>query len=223
MRAVRDKRIHALFNRASSLDFFQKPGVPPRPTAGKVASGVYYAKALLEKQKMRIYYGNMKDRVFKRYVEEAKRSRGNPVDYLLSRLESRVDTTLYRSGFVTTMQQGQQWISHGHVLVNGRTMDRKNGAMRPGNMIQIDPSFLAQAAMQAKMAAQIRAKAGGSAAWGVGQDAMLPHLEVNRRTMCIAVIRDPTFEELMALTRAPMFPLVKDANLNPQWALRYYR
>ncbi|RME12157.1 MAG: 30S ribosomal protein S4, partial [Aquificota bacterium] len=79
-----------------------------------------YGIRLMEKQKLKFLYGGLREKQFRKYFDEASRSKGNTGQVLLQLLERRLDNVVYRLGFASTRRQARQWISHGHFLVNGR-------------------------------------------------------------------------------------------------------
>jgi ribosomal protein S4 len=82
-----------------------------------------YAEQLREKQKAKRFYG-VRERQFRRYVAAATRRREGVVgERLLQLLELRLDNVVYRLGLASTRPQARQFVSHGHVLVNGRRCD----------------------------------------------------------------------------------------------------
>ena len=80
-----------------------------------------YAIALLEKQKIKYYYG-LRERQLRRYFEAAKGMQGNTGEQLLMLCERRLDNVIRRAGFADTRPQARQGASHGHFQVNGRTV-----------------------------------------------------------------------------------------------------
>lgn len=97
-----------------------------------------YALQLREKQKAKRYYG-VRERQFRRYFA---RARGGPDvvgTNLLRELEHRLDNVVYRLGFAGTRAQARQFVSHGHIEVNARTVDRPSYAVRPGDVITLKP------------------------------------------------------------------------------------
>ena len=79
-----------------------------------------YSDQLRQKQRLKRYYG-VRERQLRRYVREAARRReGRMGDHLLTLLERRLDNVVYRLGFATTRAQARQFVTHGHVLVDGR-------------------------------------------------------------------------------------------------------
>lgn len=95
-----------------------------------------YGLRLNEKQKLRFHYSVM-EKQFRGYVDEAKRRKGNTGDLLLQLLEQRLDNVIRRSGFVRTIWAARQMVSHGHVLVNGRKVDRPSFQVSPGDSITL--------------------------------------------------------------------------------------
>jgi small subunit ribosomal protein S4 len=93
---------------------------------------------LLEKQKVRWYYGLL-ERQFRRYFEEAARQSGVTGENLLRLLELRLDSVVYRLGFAETRPQARQLVNHGHIMVNGRKVDIPSFATSPGDVITVRP------------------------------------------------------------------------------------
>lgn len=77
-----------------------------------------HAKQLVEKQKLRCYYGVL-EKQFRRYVARAQRLTGVSGHNLIRLLETRLDTVVYRLGFATSLRGARQLVGHGHVEVNG--------------------------------------------------------------------------------------------------------
>ncbi len=82
-----------------------------------------YAVQLQAKQKLKGYYGNITERKFRRYYEEAEKRRGDTSANLIEILERRLDAVVYRAKFVPTVFSARQLVNHGHVMVNGKKVD----------------------------------------------------------------------------------------------------
>lgn len=95
-----------------------------------------YSVALGEKQKLRFQYGVL-EKQFRGYYEEAARRRGVTGEILLQLLELRLDNVAYRAGFANTRQAARQLVNHGHVLVNGRSVDIPSYQVKPGDVIKV--------------------------------------------------------------------------------------
>lgn len=93
-----------------------------------------YGIRLTEKQKLRYHYCVM-ERQFRKCVEEASRLPGNTAEHLLQLLERRLDNVVRRAGIVRTIWAARQLITHGHVLVNGKKVDRPSCEVRVGDVI----------------------------------------------------------------------------------------
>lgn len=101
-----------------------------------------YGRQLREKQKVRHTYG-VSETQFSNYVKEASGKQGvNPAEYLFEALESRLDNTVFRAGFVSSRALSRQIVSHGHVMVNGRRSNIASRKMKIGDVITIRPGSM---------------------------------------------------------------------------------
>src|SRR3982751_3656652 len=87
-----------------------------------------------EKQKLRYHYG-MLERQFRKYMDMAKKSKGNTANSMYQILEQRLDNVLRRLGVGRTIWATRQIVSHGHVLVNGRKTDVASCQVKAGQVI----------------------------------------------------------------------------------------
>lgn len=205
-------------------------GVPPRAVRGKTVSLTLAHGALLEKQKLKVYYGCLRDGTLSRAVESARCERTDVDAALLRRLEARLATIVYRTGWVGSLMTARQWVAHGHITVNGAVADVPGLAVAAGDVLAVTDGFWRSAAAEAERAAGVRDALGVGAthtpaAEGGGRSGAgtIPWLAVDRVAMAAAVVRPPQTEELRALTRAALFPVVRDAALDPAAAMRAYR
>lgn len=95
-----------------------------------------YGIRLNEKQKLRYHY-NVMERQFRRYMEEAGRTKGNTGEVLLRLLEQRLDNAIRRLGWARTIWQARQLVAHGHVLVNGRKTDIPSFEVSVGDEVKL--------------------------------------------------------------------------------------
>jgi small subunit ribosomal protein S4 len=95
-----------------------------------------YGTQLLEKQRLRAYYGVM-EKQFAAYVKKALKDK-EPTGYsLIKRLECRLDNLVYRLGFATSIAQARQMVVHGHFLVNSKKVDIPSFDVNIGDTITL--------------------------------------------------------------------------------------
>jgi len=95
-----------------------------------------YGRQLREKQKAKRIYG-VRERQFRRYFNEARRSKERTGEALLQLLERRLDNVLYRAGFAKTRPHARQLIAHGLVKVNGRRVTIPSLSVKVGDKIAL--------------------------------------------------------------------------------------
>ncbi len=96
-----------------------------------------YGTQLMAKQKLRGYYGNIGERQFRRYYQEAMRRKGNNGEILIQLLERRLDAVVYRMKFAATVFGARQTVSHGHVMVNGKKVNIASYRVKDGDVIEL--------------------------------------------------------------------------------------
>jgi len=96
-----------------------------------------FGQQLRAKQKLKGYYGNIGERHFRRLYAEATRMRGSTSENLIGLLEVRLDTLVYRAKFVPTVYAARQFISHGHINVNGRRVNISSYRVRVDDVIEV--------------------------------------------------------------------------------------
>lgn len=100
-----------------------------------------YARQLMEKQKVKFMY-NVREAQFRRYFDMAKRSHGPAGRALLQLLEQRLDNIVYRIGFARSRLMARHLVSYGHVLVDGKRVDKPSYLMGSGEAITLTPKAL---------------------------------------------------------------------------------
>jgi len=96
-----------------------------------------YGEQLMAKQRLKGYYGNIGERQFRRIYEEAARRKGDTGENLIGLLERRLDVVAYRAKFVPTVFAARQFVSHGHLSVNGRRVTIASYQLRDGDVVEV--------------------------------------------------------------------------------------
>lgn len=96
-----------------------------------------YGIQLDEKQKLKAIYGMLSEKQLVGYYKKALRLSGNTADIFAEMLECRLDNIVYRLKFANTIFGAHQLVSHGHILVNGKKVDRRSFHVQPGMVISI--------------------------------------------------------------------------------------
>ena len=109
------------------------PGKDPKTRAGKQSE---YGLQLSEKQKLRRMYGLL-EKQFRLTFDRAARKSGVTGENFLQLLERRLDNVVYRMHFAVSRSQARQLISHGHVLVNGKSVNIPVYEIKVGDVVEI--------------------------------------------------------------------------------------
>jgi small subunit ribosomal protein S4 len=141
-----------------------------------------YGVRLREKQKVKRYYGVL-DRQFMIYFRMAERTRGNTGDALMTILERRLDNVVCKLGFVQSHRSARQLVSHGHVYVNGRRLNRPGYLVRKGDQISVKPSDRSQKHVRQAL--------------GEGEAAIQSWLQLDPKKLQATVVAFPTREDVM--------------------------
>lgn len=99
-----------------------------------------YGVQLREKQKVKKIYG-VRERQFSNYFKKAVKSKGITGEILLQYLEKRLDNTVYRMGLADSRAQARQFVSHGHILVNGKKVDISSYSVSIDETISVLPAI----------------------------------------------------------------------------------
>jgi small subunit ribosomal protein S4 len=110
------------------------PGQHGQRRKGKTSD---YGLQLRAKQKLKGYYGSMTEKAFKKLYIEASRIRGDTGEKLIGLLESRLASVIYRAKFVPTPFAARQFVSHGHILVNGKRVTIPSYQVKAGDKIEL--------------------------------------------------------------------------------------
>ena len=110
------------------------PGQHGQRRKGKTSD---YGLQLRAKQKLKGYYGSITEKAFKKLYTEAARVKGDTGERLIGLLESRLASVIYRAKFVPTPFAARQFVSHGHVLVNGKRVTIPSYQVKVGDKIEL--------------------------------------------------------------------------------------
>ena len=139
-----------------------------------------YGLQLMEKQKIKAYYGIL-ERQFARYFDMAKKSQEMTGVALLKALECRLDNLVYRIGFARSIRQARQFVSHGHILVNGQKVDIPSYGVKVNDVISLKESTRTNPLVENNFA---------------GDGFNVPYIEKNKAQFSAKLIREPLREEL---------------------------
>ncbi len=95
-----------------------------------------YGLGLIEKQKLRYYYGLL-ERQFRGVYEKALKRRGVTGEQMLQILETRLDNVVFHLGFANTRAAARQMVSHGHITVNGRKVNIPSFGLKVNDAIGV--------------------------------------------------------------------------------------
>ena len=110
------------------------PGQHGQRRKGKLSD---YGVQLRAKQKLRGYYGNVSERQFRGIYAEARRLKGDTGAHMIGLLERRLDAMIYRAKFVPTVFAARQFVSHGHISVNGRRVTVPSYRLRLNDVVEV--------------------------------------------------------------------------------------
>ena len=91
----------------------------------------------MAKQKLKCHYGYITEKQFRNLFFKASKIKGNTSENLIELLERRLDATVYRMKFSTTIFAARQFVSHGHILVNGKKVTISSYSLKDGDIVEI--------------------------------------------------------------------------------------
>ena len=165
------------------------PGQHGQRRKGKLSD---FGTQLRAKQKLKGYYGSVSEKQFRRYYAEATRMRGDAGENLIGLLERRLDAVVYRAKFVPTVFAARQFVSHGHVKVNGRRVNVPSYLVKAGDVIELREAAKSMLLVQE--------------AAGLGERDVPEYVEVDHAKGAAKLIRVP------ALSDVP-YPVQMEPNL----------
>ncbi len=114
----------------------KRPYAPGEHGRTKRRADSDYAVRLREKQRLREQYG-IREKQLRIVFNEARRTEGLTGENLVELLEMRLDALVLRAGFARTTAQARQFVTHRHILVDGKIVDRPSFRVKPGQLIHV--------------------------------------------------------------------------------------
>jgi small subunit ribosomal protein S4 len=118
---------------------FERRPTPPGQHGVRRRKVGEFGLQLREKQKIRKTYGVL-ERQFRNYYIEAQSHTGVTGEWLLRRLETRLDNVVYRMGFAPSRPAARQLVTHGHFAVNGRAVNIPSVQLKSGDRVEVRES-----------------------------------------------------------------------------------
>ncbi|OQY42664.1 MAG: 30S ribosomal protein S4 [Anaerolineaceae bacterium 4572_78] len=97
-----------------------------------------YKRQLVEKQRLRCQY-NVSEKQMVNYYKRASQRFGNNVDNIVQVLETRLDAIVLRAGLARTIYAARQYVSHRHILVNGKRVNIPSYNVEIGDVVAVKP------------------------------------------------------------------------------------
>jgi len=146
---------------------------------GRRAKLSTYGELLMEKQKLRMHYA-ISEKQLQIAFAKAKAGEGQTHEKLFRSLELRLDALVFRCGFAPTIFAAKQYVNHGHILVDGKRVDRASCIVKEGQVISINAEKSPAIAEMAKK----------------GNAAPPAYLEVDLDNLKATLVRMPQIEEI---------------------------
>lgn len=125
----------------SSQSLIRRLNIPPGVHGKKrKRRASEYGLQLREKQKAKTTYGLL-EKQFKRVVQTVQGKKGDTKELIISLLETRLDNVVYRLGFAKTRYMSRQFVSHGHILVNGKKVTIPSYQVRVDEVVSLSPKM----------------------------------------------------------------------------------
>ncbi len=138
-----------------------------------------YGELLLEKQKLRTFY-DLTEHQLRFVYQKSKVGEGTTGDKLIRNLEMRLASIVYRSGLAKTIWAARQLVSHRHVSVDGKIVDRASYRLQPGQVLSIN-------AQRSPVICEI----------AKGNDSVVPdYLQKDQEACKVTIAREPLPEEI---------------------------
>ena len=138
-----------------------------------------FAEMMQEKQKLKAHY-SLTERQLRATFLKAKRGEGRTNEKMMRMIEMRLDAVVYHSGIAPTIFAAKQYVSHRHIRVDGRVVDRGSYLLKPGQVISINAEKSPTVAENAKAV-----------------NATVPaYFDVDKEALKVTLTREPMLEEI---------------------------
>tara|TARA_B100001029_G_C15061449_1_gene458877 strand:+ start:670 stop:1287 length:618 start_codon:yes stop_codon:yes gene_type:complete len=170
---------------------------PGQHGQGKKGKPTDYGIQLQAKQKLKSYYGNINERQFRNIYRKALKKKGDTTENLISLLETRLDTIVYRGKFTPTVFAARQLINHGHVRVNKKKVNIASYLVRETDLIEIKEKSKKLAVIDGSLANKERE--------------VPEYIQLDDKKKTVKLVRVPKFAEVP-------YPVIMEPNL----VIEYY-
>ncbi|WP_341764594.1 30S ribosomal protein S4 [Candidatus Tisiphia endosymbiont of Beris chalybata] len=99
-----------------------------------------YGLHLKAKQKLKCYYGRVNEKQFRNTFALALKMKGNTGENFIGLLERRLDAVIYRMNLAPTIFAARQFVTHGHIKINGQKVDIPSIKLKEGDVIELRDS-----------------------------------------------------------------------------------
>ena len=102
----------------------------------------HFGQCNLNLQKLKAHYHRIRTGYLTKCYKKLKNSRETHIqDKIVSLLESRLDSVVFRSGLTKSHAAASQIISHGHAKVNGRKVNIRSYILSVNDIVELTPKF----------------------------------------------------------------------------------
>ena len=142
-----------------------------------------FNKLIKTKQCFKNFYTNISEQKFKNEFIRCKKASTKILDKFVSYSERRLDIVLFRSGFVVSLHEARQLVSHGHVFVNFKKVYLSGQKIYCGDSIKISKNNLI-----------LKKKIYNNVKNFLKIQPVSSHLEVNYKLLTIVFLWSPGFK-----------------------------
>lgn len=116
-------------------NYLKRAAIAPGQHGAKMKRKVSgFGQQLRAKQRVKRMYGVL-EKQFRKNFEQAKQWKGNTSEKLLEFMERRLDNVLFRASMAPTRASARQFVTHGHVMIDGKKVSIPSYMVRPNEVI----------------------------------------------------------------------------------------